>query len=318
MRIIFAGTPHVAVPSLDAVLASDHEVVGVLTRPDAPAGRGRALHPSPVRDRAEAQGLPVFTPASAREPGLTEEISALAPDACAVVAYGQILPRHLLDIPTHGWINLHFSLLPAWRGAAPVQRALMAGEEITGATTFVIEEGLDSGPVLGRMTEAIRPQDTAGELLERLGHGGAGLLVASLDALASGRARPVPQPGDGISLAPKVGVDDARVRWGEPAHAVDRRIRGCTPTPGAWTVLRGERVKVGPVSLVSDGDMVREHPVPGELVVRRRDVLVGTASSPVVLGMVQAPGKRPMPAADWARGARLAAGESFELVDGAA
>lgn len=322
MRVLFAGTPQVAVPSLDALLASDHEIIGVLTRPDAPAGRGRALHPNPVRERADARGLPVLTPASAKHPGLAEEIAALAPEACAVVAYGQILPRHLLDVPAHGWINLHFSLLPAWRGAAPVQRALMAGDEITGATTFVIEEGLDSGPVLGRMTETIRASDTAGELLERLAHGGSGLLVASLDALASGRARPVPQPGDGVTLAPKVSVEDARIRWGEPALAVDRRIRGCTPAPGAWALLRGERVKLGPVGLLSGEDTLRQAPAPapapGELVVRRRDVLVGTASSPVVLGVVQAPGKRPMAAPDWARGARLEAGESFDVSDGTA
>lgn len=318
MRVIFAGTPQVAVPSLEALLGSHHEVIAVITRPDAPAGRGRTLRPSPVRHRAETAGLPILTPSSAKEPGLAEGLAALSPDICAVVAYGQILPRHLLDVPVHGWINLHFSLLPAWRGAAPVQRAVMAGDEITGATTFAIEEGLDSGPVVGRMTEAIRPRDTAGELLERLARGGAGLLVASLDALESGRARPVPQPAEGVTLAPKVTVGDARIRWAEPALAVDRSIRGCTPAPGAWTVWRGERVKLGPVGLTTAGQQDAPMPAPGELVVRRRDVLVGTASSPVVLGTVQAPGKRSMSASDWARGARIGEGESFEVVAGGA
>ncbi len=311
MRIVFAGTPIVALPSLDLLLAGDHDVVAVLTRPDAAAGRGRTLHSSPVKERALDAGVEVLTPATPSDPEFVARLIALAPDVCPVVAYGALLPPAVLGIPAHGWVNLHFSLLPAWRGAAPVQHALLAGDDVTGATTFLIEQGLDTGPVLGTMTERIRPDDTAGALLDRLASAGAGLLVASLDALAAGDAVPVPQPADGISHAPKLTAADARVRWTEPAQAVDRRIRACTPAPGAWARLDGQRLKLGPVTLTAAGDVPRLHP--GELSVRSPDVLVGTATVPVRLGLVQPPGKRPMPAADWARGARPEPGTRFEL-----
>ena len=324
MRLVFAGTPEVAVPSLAALLASDHEVIAVVTRPDAPTGRGRAVHPSPVKEAAAAAGVAVLTPRTARDPEFLAQLAALAPDACPVVAYGAMLPRAVLDVPRLGWVNLHFSLLPAWRGAAPVQHAIIAGDDMTGASTFLVEEAMDTGPLLGTMTEAVRPTDTAGDLLGRLAEAGAGLLLASLDALAAGAAQPVPQSADGVSYARKVTVEDARVRWGDPALAVDRRIRGCTPAPGAWTTFRGARLKVGPVwsaSPVALGSAAAQGPAmgpavgtgralaAGELLVDRADVLVGTATTPVRLGEVQAPGKRPMPAADWARGARIAAGE---------
>ncbi|KNX37300.1 methionyl-tRNA formyltransferase [Luteipulveratus halotolerans] len=300
MRVVFAGTPEVAVPSLDAVLASEHEVVAVVTRPDARAGRGRRTVASPVRARAEDAGLEVLTPARPSEPEFQQRLRELAPDVCPVVAYGALVPRAALDIPRLGWVNLHFSLLPAWRGAAPVQHAVMHGDEVTGATTFVLEEGMDTGPVLGTLTETVRPTDTSGDLLDRLAQAGAGLLVASLDALAEGRAVPVPQPADGVSLAPKITTDDAEIRWHEPAFAVDRRIRACTPAPGAWTTFRGERMKVQPVT-VADAEPVP----PGQVVVGKRDVLVGTATAPVRLGTVQAAGKKAMAAADWARGTRI-------------
>ena len=241
MRVVFAGTPQVALPSLDAILASSHEVVAVVTRPDAPAGRGRRLAVSPVKARALDHGLPVLTPQTPRDPDFVTALADLAPDVCPVVAYGALVPEAALAVPAHGWINLHFSLLPAWRGAAPVQRAVMAGDEVTGATTFRLEAGLDTGPVYGTMTELVRPRDTAGDLLERLSVAGADLLVATLDGIAAGRLAPVPQSGDGVSLAPKVTVADAEVRWDRPALAVDRLVRGCTPAPGAWTVLGGER-----------------------------------------------------------------------------
>ena len=307
MRLVFAGTPEAAVPSLEALAASTHEVIAVVTRPDAPAGRGRALVPSPVRVRAEALGMPVLTPASAKDPAFHDSLRELAPDACPVVAYGGLIPRAALDIPRHGWVNLHFSLLPAWRGAAPVQRALMAGDDVTGASTFVIEEGLDTGPVLGTMTETIRPTDTAGDLLSRLAVAGAGLLVATMDGLESGSLVPEPQAAEGVSLAPKITVDDARVDWSRPAFVVDRLVRGCTPNPGAWTTFRGERVKVEPVAVVAD-----ERPgPPGTLVVGKRDVHVVTGSGLVRLGVVQGHGKKPMPAADWARGLRIVPGEQL-------
>ena len=307
MRLVFAGTPDAAVPSLEALAASSHEVVAVVTRPDAPAGRGRSLVPSPVRVRADALGLPVLTPATAKDPAFHDQLRELAPDACPVVAYGAIVPRAALDIPRHGWVNLHFSLLPAWRGAAPVQRAVMAGDDVTGATTFLLEEGLDTGPVLGTMTETIRATDTAGDLLGRLAIGGAGLLVATMDGLASGSLVPVPQPAEGVSLAPKISVDDARVDWTRPGFVVDRQVRGCTPSPGAWTTFRGERLKVDPVTPVAD----EAAGVPGSLVVTKRDVHVVTGSGTVRLGVVQGHGKRPMPAADWARGIRIEPGERF-------
>ncbi|HEX5523030.1 MAG TPA: methionyl-tRNA formyltransferase [Pedococcus sp.] len=314
MRLAFAGTPEVALPSLEALLSSDHEVVAVITRPDARAGRGRGLLPSPVRVRAEEAGLEVLTPARPSEPEFQERLRELAPDVCPVVAYGALVPPAALAIPRLGWVNLHFSLLPAWRGAAPVQHAIMAGDEVTGACTFLLEPGLDTGPVFGVMTETIRPRDTAGELLSRLAQAGAGLLVATMDGLADGSLTPVPQAADGVSLAPKIEVDDARVRWTNPALAVDRQIRGCTPSPGAWTTFRGERVKLGPLEPADapEATSADSQPlVPGELQVTKRAVLVGTGSAPVVLGQVQAHGKKSMPAPDWARGVRIQSTERF-------
>lgn len=303
MRLIFAGTPQVAVPSLRALSDSDHEVVAVVTRPDARVGRGRRLEPSPVKTVAQELGLPVLTPASPRDPDFVAELTALAPDCCPVVAYGALLPREVLDIPTHGWVNLHFSLLPAWRGAAPVQRAIIAGDEITGASTFLIEAGLDTGPVLGTMTERIRPDDTAGALLDRLADAGAPLLLATMDGVATGDLEPRPQPTEGVSHAAKLTVDDARVDLAHPAMAVDRHIRGCTPAPGAWTTFRGERLKLGPVTITD------ERLPAGRIEARKREVLVGTADRAVRLGEVVPLGKKPMPAADWARGVRVATDE---------
>ncbi|MEU5947197.1 methionyl-tRNA formyltransferase [Micromonospora sp. NPDC047465] len=307
MRVIFAGTPAVAVPALAAVAASRHELVAVVTRPDAPAGRGRGLSRSPVGAWADEHGIEVLTPARPREPEFLDRLRELAPDCVPVVAYGALVPPAALEIPRHGWINLHFSLLPAWRGAAPVQHAVLHGDELTGASVFQLEEGLDTGPVYGTLTDEIRPADTSGDLLERLADSGAGLLVAVLDAIADGTARAEPQPADGVSLAPKLTVEDARVRWSDPAFAVDRRIRACTPAPGPWTTFRGERVKLGPVVPVADGPELK----PGELLVEKSRVLAGTATVPVRLGEVRAAGKRAMAATDWARGARVAAGEEL-------
>ncbi|GIJ10187.1 methionyl-tRNA formyltransferase [Micromonospora andamanensis] len=307
MRVIFAGTPAVAVPALAAVAASRHEVLAVVTRPDAPAGRGRGLVRSPVGAWADEHGVEVLTPARPREPEFLDRLRELAPDCVPVVAYGALVPPVALEIPRHGWVNLHFSLLPAWRGAAPVQHAVLHGDELTGASVFHLEEGLDTGPVYGTLTDEIRPADTSGDLLERLAHSGAGLLVAVLDALEDGTARAEPQPADGVSLAPKLTVEDARVRWGDPAFAVDRRIRACTPAPGPWTTFRDERVKLGPVTPAPDAPDLK----PGELLVEKARVLAGTATVPVRLGEVRAAGKRAMPATDWARGARVGAGEVF-------
>ncbi|MFW5474308.1 methionyl-tRNA formyltransferase [Knoellia sp. CPCC 206450] len=316
MRLVFAGTPETAVPALEALLASDHEVVAVVTRPDARAGRGRTLHPSPVKSVAVERGIEVLTPTSPKDAEFQARLREIAPDACPVVAYGALLPPEVLDVPTHGWVNLHFSVLPAWRGAAPVQRAIMAGDEATGATTFVIEEGLDTGPVLGIMTEAIRPDDTSGTLLDRLAHAGAGLLVATMDGLASGDLVPVPQPAEGVSHAAKLTTADAQVTWTTPAYAVHRHVRGCTPAPGAWTTFRGERLGVGPVTLADADAEVAARPdgtalAPGEILATKRAVHVGTVAGAVTLGEVRPQGKKPMAAADWARGVRIDAGEAF-------
>jgi methionyl-tRNA formyltransferase len=315
VRVVFAGTPQVALPALEAIAASKHELVGVVTRPDAPSGRGRHLVASPVarwaHERAEELGLPVLKPEHPRDPDFQAALAALEPDCCPVVAYGALLPQSALDIPKHGWVNLHFSVLPHWRGAAPVQHAILAGDEVTGATTFRIVKDLDAGPTFGLMTQTIRPDDTAGSLLAKLAEGGAGLLVATLDGIEDGSLDARPQPEDGVSYAPKVLVEHARVDWDDPALGVDRVIRACTPAPGAWTTYAGERVKLGPVTLVD-----HEPIAPGVLDIGKHVVLVGTATQPVELGEVKPFGKKAMPAADWARGARLMSGQ--RLGDGAA
>jgi methionyl-tRNA formyltransferase len=306
VKLVFAGTPEPAVPSLRALLDSPrHEVAAVLTRPDAPAGRGRRLVRSPVAALADAAGIPVLTPRRPSGPEFLAALSGLAPDCCPVVAYGALVPRAALDVPPCGWVNLHFSLLPAWRGAAPVQAALRHGDEITGATTFGLEEGLDTGPVYGVVTEAVRPRDTTGDLLGRLAESGARLLVATLDGIADGTLDPRPQPAEGVSHAPKVTPADARVDWAAPSPAVDRLVRSVTPEPGAWTTFRAERVGLGPVAPLQDGPELE----PGQLHAEKRRVLVGTATGAVELGEVRPVGKRPMPAPDWARGVRIAAGE---------
>ena len=305
MRLLFAGTPAVAVPSLRALLEHPaHEVVAVLTRPQAPAGRGRRLTPSPVAELAGEAGIEVLSPDRPTDAGFVRRLAELDVDCAPVVAYGALLREPVLSMPKRGWVNLHFSLLPAWRGAAPVQHAVLHGDDTTGASTFLIGPGLDDGPVFGVLTERVRPTDTSGDLLTRLSEAGAPLLVATLDGIADGSLRPQPQPSDGVSYAPKLTVADARIDFGQPALAVDRRIRACTPEPGAWTGFREGRLKLGPVSPVGGAALAT-----GELLVGKNEVLVGTATIPVRLGLVQPAGKRPMPAADWARGLRLESGD---------
>jgi methionyl-tRNA formyltransferase len=304
VRLVFAGTPEPALPSLRKLIDSPrHEVVAVLTRPAAAAGRRGTPAPSPVAQLAAEHGIPVLKPAKPNSAEFVSELAEFAPEACAVVAYGALLRDELLAVPTHGWINLHFSLLPAWRGAAPVQAAIAAGDTVTGATTFLIEPALDSGPVYGVVTETIRPTDTAGDLLDRLAVSGAGLLEATMDGIADATLVPKPQPADGITVAPKITVEEARVRWELPAHVVDRRIRAVTPNPGAWTTIGDTRLKVGPVTV--DQDRQGEPLAPGQFEVGRRDVWVGSGSQALRLSWIQPPGKKPMKAADWARGARL-------------
>ncbi|WP_039825545.1 methionyl-tRNA formyltransferase [Nocardia testacea] len=306
MRIVFAGTPDPAVPSLRRLLDSRHEVVAVVTRPDAVAGRGRKLKRSPVGQLADEHGIPVLTPGKPGDPEFVEALTELAPDCCPVVAYGALLPPRVLEIPKYGWINLHFSLLPAWRGAAPVQAAIAAGDEITGASTFRIETGLDTGPVYGVVTERIAVTDTAADLLGRLSDSGAALLEQTLDGVEDGTLQAIPQSADGVSYAPKITVEAAQVRWDQPALAVGRAIRAVTPFPGAWTTVAGNRLKLGPVELVEEVLPERQ------IEVRKTGVLVGTATTAVRLDQVQPQGKRMMAALDWARGARLAPGAVVE------
>ncbi len=296
MRVLFAGTPAVAVPSLDALVEAGFDVVAVLTRPDAPIGRKRVLTPSPVAARAAELGIEVIH-AARIDAETTARISAVSPDVAAIVAYGGLVPAAALCIPPHGWINLHFSLLPAWRGAAPVQRAVMAGDDVTGAVTFHLEEGLDTGPVFGTLTETVGPEDTAGELLERLSHSGAVLLAQTLSAIDAGKAAAVPQSGE-VSLAPKLTLDDGRLDWEHPALALGRQARGVTPEPGAWTVMDGQRIKLAPVRLRPDVSGL----APGSVSLQGKSVLVGTGSHAVELTRIQPAGKKMMAAADWARG----------------
>ena len=307
MRLLFAGTPQVAVPALEALIAAGFDVVGVLTRPDAPVGRKRVLTSSPVALRAEELGLPVLKPKKL-DSEAQAQIAALSPDAAAIVAYGALIPPAALEIPLHGWVNLHFSLLPAWRGAAPVQHALINGDELTGASTFLLEAGLDTGPVYGTVVEQIRQEDTSSILLERLARSGAVLLSQTMSAIDSGSAVAVPQSGP-ISLAPKLGLADGKIDFDQPALAISRRIRGVTQEPGAWANLAGQRFKMGPVSLRPD----QRGLLPGELsIVGGKVALVGTGSHAVQLDMVQPSGKKMMAAADWLRGLTAADGLRFE------
>lgn len=294
MRLIFAGTPAAAVPSLEALLASRHDVLAVLTRPDAQRGRGRRLEESPVSQAARAAGLPVLKPTSLKGEAIQAEIANLGADAAAVVAYGMLIPPSLLAL--YPWVNLHFSLLPRWRGAAPVQRAIQAGDEVTGACAFLLEEGLDTGPVLGELRRPIGPRDTADEVLADLARTGADLLVAAFDALEDGTAAPVAQAADGVTLAPRLTTAEARVRWSDGPAAVDRHVRAFHP--GAWSMLStGQRVKIGPVEPAPQVLGVGEVIIDG-------DVLVGTGAGAVRLGRLAPAGKAWMDARDWARGLR--------------
>jgi methionyl-tRNA formyltransferase len=307
VRIVFAGTPSVALPTLRALVASRHTVAAVITRPDAPAGRGRHLEMSPVAELAREFGIPTLKPGRPADSDFLDQLRAIAPDCCPVTAYGALLPQQALDIPSRGWVNLHFSVLPAWRGAAPVQNAILRGDDITGACTFQIVKALDAGPVYGTLTEAIRPADTSGDLLGRLAISGAQLMVATLDGIEDGSLRAVPQPADGVSIAPKLTTDDARVDWKLPAHLIDRQIRACTPDPAPWSEFDGARIKLWPVTMAAGAGLAGGGPrlAPGELLADRNAVYAGTGSVPVKLGDVQPQGKRRMPAADWTRGLRV-------------
>ena len=306
MRIIFAGTPEPAACALTALLASNHDVIAVITRPDARKGRGRTYYPSPVKELATSHDIPVLTPTSLRDNDeFRSELRQLKPDCVPVVAYGNLIPQDVLDLVPYGFINLHFSLLPRWRGAAPVQAAIHAGDAVTGATTFRIDPGLDTGDIIGQLTEPIDPADTADSLLERLAHRGADLLTHTMDMIADGTAEYRPQ--DGVAThAHKITVADARVDWTQPAESIDRAIRAVTSSPGAWSTIGEQRIKLGPVTHTTD-----PHMQPGDIHVTKNRILVGTGTTPVSLGRVQPSGKKPMLAADWARGTMIE-GKRFE------
>ncbi|SDS02188.1 methionyl-tRNA formyltransferase [Corynebacterium timonense] len=296
MRLVFAGTPEPAVVSLEKLIRSDHEVVAVLTRPDARRGRGRSVRPSPVKELALEHSIEVLTPDTLRDDATRRRLEELAPEAIPVVAYGNLVPEDLLALPTHGWVNLHFSLLPAWRGASPVQAAIAHGDATTGATTFRIDAGLDTGDILGTVTAEIGPRDTADDVLARLAEVGGDLLVDTMTALDHGAVQPTVQPDEG-TYAGKIHQADARVEWTQPAEVIDRRIRAHTPVPGAWTTWGQTRLKLGPVELTEGAGLD-----PGEVRREKNAVYVGTATTEVRLGLIQPPGKKMMEAAAWARG----------------
>jgi len=299
LRLAFAGTPQVAVPALEALLASQHEVVAVLTKPDAPAGRGRALQPSAVASVARDLGLDVHTPE--RLDAFADTLREWDLDAVAVVAYGLLVPASLLDVPRTGWINAHFSKLPRWRGAAPVQYAIAHGDATTAVTTFRIDSGLDTGPILLTSPEvAIGEREDAGQLLARLAPIGAELLVETMDALAAGVVRPTEQASDGVLLAPRIDVADARIDWSRSAIDIDRAIRACTPAPGAWTTFAGERLRIGVPAAVTSSAPTE----PGGIHVEGKKVLIATADGSLELDQVQPAGKKQMPADAWIRGLR--------------
>ena len=306
MRTVFFGTPQWAVPSLEALLASDIEVAAVVTNPDRPAGRGMELRASPVKEHALRAGLEVLQPQRARDPEFHDALEKLAPDVSSVVAYGKILPASLLAIPPLGFVNLHFSLLPEYRGAAPVQRAVMDGRYVTGISIMVLTEGMDEGPVLATTEERIRDDDTAGSLGDRLAEIGSGRLVDTLVSYGAGLA-PLDQDHDRATYAPKVTTEEAAIDWARPSLAIHNHVRGLNPVPGAWTTLRGKRLKIW-----STRPIVGRGLASGELDVWDGVLVAGTGGAPVELTEVQLQAKKPMSGAEAARGLRLAPGERFE------
>jgi len=310
LKFVFAGTPEAALPSLNNLISSQHEVLAVITQPPAKSGRGRDLRRSPVHELALSQGIDVLHPASVRD--IDSVLRALQPDVIPVVAYGQLIPETMLSISEHGWINLHFSLLPQWRGAAPVQHSIWHGDSITGATTFRIEKGMDTGPILGQVTHTIDPRDTSGVLLDGLADSGSILLRQTLDALETGAIRAVPQQHDLATFAPKISKADSRIDWHSPAIEIDRRIRAMTPTPGAWTTFDlgdgATSMSIAPVLI--DREVVLE---PGVISCIDRRVFVGSVTYALELSQVKPAGKKFMDATDWLRGLRGLSTEAVKL-----
>lgn len=296
LRIVFAGSPAAAVPSLRALIASDHEIVAVVTREDSPQGRRGVLTPTPVAVAAEEAGIPVIR-ANRLAGDATEEITALDADLGVIVAYGGLVREPLLSAPSKGWINLHFSVLPRWRGAAPVQRAIMAGDQTTGASVFQLVPELDAGDVFGTLEEPIGRFQTAGDLLSSLSASGAELLVRVVDDIAAGSAHAVAQVGD-VTLAPKLTLPDGDIPWSSEAQVVTDLIRGVTPEPGAFTALDGARLKIIDARIARDAPRL----APGRLAQEGKLILIGTATDPIELVTVHPAGKKAMNAGDWWRG----------------
>ncbi len=296
MKLVFAGTPQAAVPSLNGLVDSEHDVAAVITRTDAPLGRKRVPTPSPVARAAAERGLHLIK-ANRLDEAATAEIAERRPDLGVIVAYGGLVREPLLSVPLLGWINLHFSLLPRWRGAAPVQRAVIAGDERTGAAVFQLVSELDAGPVFAQQSEALDPDVTAGSLLESLSHSGAALLIRVVAELAAGTAHPKNQSGQ-VTLAPKLTIEDARIDWSAPVHEVYNRVRGVTPEPGAFTIVNGVRLKL---LAVAPTHGMKAQPA-GMIVEHDKRVLIGTATDPIELLIVQPAGKSAMRAIDWRRG----------------
>lgn len=300
MRLAFMGTPAFAVPTLDALAAAGFDIAAVYSQPPRPAGRGKRLQPSAVHARAEALGLAVRTPVTLRDAAAQAAFAGLGLDAAVVVAYGLILPRPVLDAPRLGCVNLHASLLPRWRGAAPVQRAIMAGDAETGVCVMRMEQGLDTGPVLARLSTPIGADETAGELGERLARLGAPLVVETLRALGAGRATATPQPETGALYAAKIDKAEARLDWGEPAEALARRIRALNPAPGAWTMLGDERLKLLAAHVEAGQG------APGTVL--DDALLIACGAGALRIDRAQRPGRAPMDRAELLRGLKVAPG----------
>jgi methionyl-tRNA formyltransferase len=311
LRLAFMGTPAFAVPALTEIVASGHDVAAVYTQPPRPAGRGQAERRTPVHELAASLGLPVRTPSSLKSTEDQEAFAALGLDAGVVVAYGLILPQAVLDAPRLGCVNLHASLLPRWRGAAPIQRAVMAGDALTGVQVMQIAPGLDEGPILLSETLRIKHNDTAGSLHDRLAEAGAQLLVRALAALEAGRLEATPQATEGVSYAKKIDKAEARIDWARPAAEIDRQIRGLSPFPGAWFELAGEkgpvRVKALACALAPEADM--KGAAPGTVL--DDALLVATGQGALRLKRLQREGRKVQDAGEFLRGTSVARGASL-------
>ncbi|MFQ5348136.1 MAG: methionyl-tRNA formyltransferase [Rhodothalassiaceae bacterium] len=304
LRLAFFGTPDFAVPALEALLDAGHEVVAVYTRPPRPAGRGQTLRKSAVHRVAEARGLPVRTPASLRDAATQAAFAALDLDAAVVAAYGLILPQAILEAPRLGCLNIHASLLPRWRGAAPIQRAILAGDRETGITIMQMDAGLDTGPILLQEAVQIGPRETAGALHDRLAALGGRLVVMALEGLATGRLAPQPQPADGITHAPKIAPAERRIDWHAPAAEIDRRVRAFAPLPGAWTAWREERL------VILSGQPVAGAGAPGTVLDERLTIACGEGAFRIAA--LKRAGRRALPAAAFLRGFPLPPGSRFD------